>query len=473
MRYRLILFIILAVFSLSACTQDGAKQGKAVFKAHFNGGAGMRLILRSTDPFNLDSDTLKVDGNGNVVIAKDITQAVYLNFQMLEYGNIPFTVFLLPGDTLFFETDMSDFFSTIKYSGNGAVYNNYIANFVNSSNKFQQTIRTLFSKPESIAMETVDSLRNVNSAKLQEFIKNNSDVNPVFEKYENARVLYEWALLRNIYPMYYRYFTKDKSYTPSPEFFSYLAQCDLNDEELVSMDLYKIFLTTYLAMKMEDYYANEELKTEFSSGILYRLHLIEKTFTNAKIKELMAFEAVREYVGKNGIKDYDSYIDTFKNLCQNADYQAIIDGMLKEWLHLKKGADSYNFSFVDINGNKVSMADFKGNYVYMDVWATWCKPCLEEIPYLKKLEEDFHSKNIVFLSISVDQTQEPWKKMVVEKDLKGVQLWGGQAQEFSAFYKITGIPRFMLFDKEGKILEINASRPSSDVGKQLAELPGI
>jgi thioredoxin-related protein len=89
------------------------------------------------------------------------------------------------------------------------------------------------------------------------------------------------------------------------------------------------------------------------------------------------------------------------------------------------------------------------------------------------MEEDFQGKNIVFLSISVDQTQDPWKKMVVSDDLKGVQLWAGQAKEFSSFYKITGIPRFMLFDKEGKILETNATRPSGEVDKQLAELPGI
>jgi len=472
-KFNLVLVALIAALSLSSCGEKNTSSGQAVLKAHFNGGAGMSLILKNTDPFSLDADTFKVDGGGNIVITQELKGPVYLNFQMPGFGNVPFTVFLIPGDTLFLETDMSDFFRNRKYSGNGAVYNNYIANYVISSNAFQQNIRGLFSQVEKVAMKSVDSLHQVNIAALEQFKKNNSDIDPIFEKIESARVLYEWALLHNIYPMYYKYFTKDQSYTPSPEFVSYLGECDLNDESIFSLDLYKIFLTTYVGMKMEDYYADEELMAKFPSVILYRLNLIDKAFTNPKIKELMAFEAVRDYVKQEGIKNYDSYIDIFKKICTNSAYLSVIDEMVGDWLHLKKGADSYNFSFVDMQGNKVSMSDFKGKYVYMDVWATWCSPCRAEIPYLKKMEEDFHGKNIVFMSISVDQTQEPWKKMVVSDDLKGVQLWAGQAKEFSSFYKINGIPRFMLFDMEGKILETNATRPSGEVDKQLAELPGI
>ena len=109
-KFSLILVVIISVFSISACTQDSPKSGKAVLKAHFNGGAGMSLILKSTDPFSLDADTLKVDGGGNIVITQDVKKPVYLNFQMPDFGNVPFSVFLTPGDTLFLETDMSDFF---------------------------------------------------------------------------------------------------------------------------------------------------------------------------------------------------------------------------------------------------------------------------------------------------------------------------------------------------------------------------
>ena len=61
------------------------------------------------------------------------------------------------------------------------------------------------------------------------------------------------------------------------------------------------------------------------------------------------------------------------------------------------GVAAPDFEYVSIDDKKVKLSDFKGKYVYIDVWATWCGPCRAEIPHLKKLEEHFHGKNIEFV----------------------------------------------------------------------------
>lgn len=121
-------------------------------------------------------------------------------------------------------------------------------------------------------------------------------------------------------------------------------------------------------------------------------------------------------------------------------------------------------------GGTTSLNDLKGKYVYIDVWATWCKPCLAEIPALKKLEEEFGDL-IHFVSISIDKKDkhEAWKKMVNQKQLKGVQLYADNDWE-SAFvqdFGIDGIPRFILIDPKGKVLKPDASRPSNPKTKEL------
>ena len=63
---------------------------------------------------------------------------------------------------------------------------------------------------------------------------------------------------------------------------------------------------------------------------------------------------------------------------------------------------SPSFNYDNYAGGKTKLEDFKGKYVYIDVWATWCGPCRAEIPFLKKVEEKYHDKNITFVSISVD-----------------------------------------------------------------------
>jgi thiol-disulfide isomerase/thioredoxin len=126
---------------------------------------------------------------------------------------------------------------------------------------------------------------------------------------------------------------------------------------------------------------------------------------------------------------------------------------------------SPSFDYENHKGGKTKLEDFKGKYVYIDVWATWCGPCRAEIPSLKKTEEMYHDKNIVFVSISidVDKDHDKWKNFVSEKQLGGVQLFADKNwySDFMTSYGVTSIPRFILIDPNGKVVKGNASRPSS------------
>ncbi len=138
-----------------------------------------------------------------------------------------------------------------------------------------------------------------------------------------------------------------------------------------------------------------------------------------------------------------------------------------------RGTSSPTFvDYENFAGGNTSLSDLKGKYVYMDIWATWCGPCIKEIPALKRVEKQFEAKNIQFISISVDEGRgykgnaaeayNGWKKMVTQKELSGMQLMAdnGFNSDFIRAYKINGIPRFILIDPEGKIVNADAPRPS-------------
>ena len=92
-------------------------------------------------------------------------------------------------------------------------------------------------------------------------------------------------------------------------------------------------------------------------------------------------------------------------------------------------------------------------------------PCKREIPFLKEVEEKYHGKNIEFVSISIDKAKDhaKWKKMIEEKEMGGMQLFADNdwSSDFVKGYLIQGIPRFILIDTEGNIINANAPRPSS------------
>lgn len=124
-----------------------------------------------------------------------------------------------------------------------------------------------------------------------------------------------------------------------------------------------------------------------------------------------------------------------------------------------------DFEYTNYKGGTTKLSSFKGKYVYIDVWATWCGPCRAEIPSLKKVEEEFHNKNIVFLSLSIDKITdtEKWKNFVKEKSLGGVQLLADKdwSSSFVQALDINSIPRFILVGPDGKIVNADAPRPSS------------
>jgi thiol-disulfide isomerase/thioredoxin len=129
-----------------------------------------------------------------------------------------------------------------------------------------------------------------------------------------------------------------------------------------------------------------------------------------------------------------------------------------------KGLPSPVFDYENFKGGTAKLSDFKGKYVYIDVWATWCGPCRQEIPHLQEVEKKYHGKKIEFVSISIDKVKdhEKWKKMVTDKSLGGVQLFADKdwGSDFIQAYSINSIPRFILIDPDGKVVDADAKRPS-------------
>ncbi|EAR12528.1 putative lipoprotein/thioderoxin [Polaribacter irgensii 23-P] len=151
---------------------------------------------------------------------------------------------------------------------------------------------------------------------------------------------------------------------------------------------------------------------------------------------------------------------------------------------MAKGTPSPEFKmYTNFKGPKKSLSSFAGKYVYIDIWATWCGPCIQQIPFIASLEKEYHSKNIEFVSISTDESrrnggsweaaENKWRSFVKSEELTGTQLWAGEDISFQQAYQINSIPRFILVDPKGNIVDANAPRPSDPKLKELFTSLGI
>ena len=181
---------------------------------------------------------------------------------------------------------------------------------------------------------------------------------------------------------------------------------------------------------------------------------------DAKVKSYITNAYAYDVVSSSGLDGKDELVAYFHKNVSDQKLVAKFDNICRQWEGLKAGNPSPSFCCPDINGKQVSLSSLKGKYVYIDVWATWCGPCRGELPYMTKLEEQYAGKDIHFVSLSCDSNKSAWEKRVQKGDMKGIQLHLGTNSDFMQKYIINGIPRFILLDREGKIVKADAPRPS-------------
>jgi thiol-disulfide isomerase/thioredoxin len=250
------------------------------------------------------------------------------------------------------------------------------------------------------------------------------------------------------------------------------------DFDVNSADLFKLSATykTMLDQKISQMVSAEQQRTSYASGKSQdelKFDVLAKEINNEYIKQRLLYPLVRAALRPNA-KDADVIYTKYAALATDAFYKNEVDGMYKRLKLYGKGGQTPLFVFDDVNGKQVALKDLlKGNYVYIDIWATWCGPCVAEIPSLKKMEALYHDKPIKFVSISIDaqKDKDKWKKFVKDRELGGVQVYAGTGSEFVKNYNVPFIPRFILIAPDGKIVSEDAERPSNPkLQAQLDEL---
>jgi len=187
-----------------------------------------------------------------------------------------------------------------------------------------------------------------------------------------------------------------------------------------------------------------------------------------KMNELLSNEKIDTAISKKVSRSLDAAYVQFATQYRkvNAPKTEVVKG----------GQAPRFYNFENYKGGTTSMDDLKGKYIYIDVWATWCRPCVGQIPALIQLEKEYRNKNIAFVSISSDRinAHAKWKAMIAEKGMEGVQLFMGKDRTFMNEFGIKSIPRFIFIGPNGEIINANAPRPSQKAAvKQMFAAVGL
>jgi thiol-disulfide isomerase/thioredoxin len=363
-------------------------------------------------------------------------------------------LFLSPGFDLTIFINTKAFDESIFYKGKGAAENNFLAKFYLLNERLENLkYYGYYAKlNETAFLNLMDSIRLLEMNLLN---TNKELLLSRFYDLEAMKINYDYRMKLNEYESMHRYLTGNNDFMVSPLFPDPFVGVDLNNPDWFNIYEYTGLIEAYIwRLANNDY--KEKLDTNYH--LLFYKNL-ESKIVSPVLKEQFAYK-IGKYSLMNVLNMEAVYQKTIL-LIQSPEKKNEVITIYNKIKLLQAGNPSPDFKFKDLTGNDFQLSDFKGKYVYIDVWATWCGPCLSEIPALKKLTDTLASKDIVFVSICVFDDKSSWEKMVTQKQLKGIQLFAESSKNsFVDEYMIQGIPRFILLDKSGRIINANAQRPS-------------
>jgi thiol-disulfide isomerase/thioredoxin len=455
------LLILLIALSIISCQEKKEPIDYAIFSGKIENLTNGKLSI-TNDQKSIKEIDIHKDGTFNDTL-KNIDKGYYT----FKYNNETSTFYLEPGYHLNLLLDTKQFDESVKYSGKGSIENNYLAQkFLNEEKTGKViTFPYLGGLDEKQYVHVVDSTKQLSL----NFLKEQKDISQNLKTLEKASIVYGSALKLNQFEQLKQYFSKNKDFKKSDKFPDFESELNLEDENLMQEKNYRQYLSSHYSD-----IATKKSKKDGTDFATAYIKTVADEVKSPKIKEFLLFQIANETISYT--KNLQKFYELFMANSSSEDHKKIITEKYNKLIKLSKGQPSPKFvDYENYKGGTLSLDDLKGKFVYVDVWATWCGPCKGQIPFLKKIEKEYHDKNIVFISMSIDKKDdhEKWKKMVKEKSLTGIQLFAPNdwKSDFVTNYGIRGIPRFILIDKEGNIVDSNAPRPSSpDLKKLFDEL---
>ncbi|MEA3450506.1 MAG: TlpA disulfide reductase family protein [Bacteroidota bacterium] len=434
------IFTLFVVFSCGERTQKDV-----IFSGIIKNSVSDSIIISSIVTPEI-VQVIKLANDGTFADTFQINEGLYA----LSHGRNYTIAYFKPGFDFSIYINTENFYKTIKYKGKGAEENNLWTKTTLMQKRIGQlTPYTYYGTlNEKDFLIFADSVYNAEIEMTNNFeIKNKKFLNFVqyllkIEKFSKI----------SQYERIHQYLTEDSTFRVSVDYPKVEDNIDLNNEKMLIHPDYTYFVLNIYKNKIK----NENSDTYH----LDLINLIANEATNDSVKQELIYFVARSNIQHSN--DINKFYNTFNKLVSYEKYKKEITDKYEQLLKVAPGKKSPDFNLENPDGEIISLADLAGKIVCINIWTTWNGPSMEEMHILEEQKIKFINDDIVFVSINMAEHINKWKAFVETLKMTSIQLRSETWDiDFIKEYMITEIPRFIIIDKEGYIIDNNAIKPSN------------
>ncbi|WP_375580095.1 TlpA disulfide reductase family protein [Marivirga tractuosa] len=234
-------------------------------------------------------------------------------------------------------------------------------------------------------------------------------------------------------------------------------------DSLLNYSSYLNFIDKYISEK----YANEipNIKSKNSNYEDYRIlydSISNNNFLSSKTKEIVLYETLTAIIKNFPNTEAKEYYNYFKREFNESRFLSVLEDE-----HQLNQINVDDIELIDVKSNKTSLSNllekYKGKVLYLDFWASWCKPCIEVMPDSKTVADSLENYDIEFIYLSIDENLTAWQKATAKHKMgrNNFLIKNRSNSNFLDEIKLESIPRYLILDKSGKTYQLNAPGPNS------------
>lgn len=418
---------------------------------------GNLVLHRSKDNLVFLKDTLVANNNLFSWVNEDIKQPTYV---LIEFSNRAiYTVYIFPGYDLLIERGKD---GSIGFSGHGARTNKFLNDLSGALKPYhfstgeQLPIDSLISKIDQFydAKEALIQGSFFDAALPDESFFRYIELNGL--KYARAGAILNLlnvkdAGLRKTKEVYDAYITVGLLNVTDPKLF-------------ISKDVRSFFVTYH--EKYLDNRDNDRAPSQKVNTFEHKIYRAYKEYNEVVADFVIFKQAELSFYFADvlpGLGYFELLIDSAVNLFHdNAYAKTLINelenrkpGLERAANEFWKGKKAKEFEVIDSSNNVFNLASFSNKIIFIDVWASWCAPCIEKFPVIASLKDKYKAdQDVVIIMISIDQDYQKWIRALRKYNPPGIQVLikPGSFSSFKEDYGVQLLPQYLLIDKRGEIV---------------------